>query len=138
MSIPEGMSEIVFACYRPPNLIVTGNSAAKDSAIADAWRMSSVRCATFSISSPTLGHAWIGTAHHSSGKPAEALHHAERLFALSPMPLAAGVLGDALVSAGESVRAGKLLEQLKRDATANLIARASDSARGPAPSTTAA
>jgi tetratricopeptide (TPR) repeat protein len=70
-----------------------------------------------------LAPAWIGTAYHSSGKPAEALHHAERLFALSPMPLAAGVLGDALVSAGESVRAAKLLEKRAKPISAAEVSR---------------
>jgi hypothetical protein len=40
MSIKQKTSEIVFACHRP---MVTGNSAAKDSAIAGAWRMSVVQ-----------------------------------------------------------------------------------------------
>jgi hypothetical protein len=40
MSIKEGTSEIVFACCRPPpSLMVTGNPAVKDNAIADPWRV---------------------------------------------------------------------------------------------------
>jgi hypothetical protein len=42
MSIQEGASEIVFACYRSPNMTLTGNSAAKDSAGCRRWRMAGV------------------------------------------------------------------------------------------------
>jgi len=43
MSIQEGASEIVFACYRSTNMTLTCNSAAKDSAVCRRWRMAGVR-----------------------------------------------------------------------------------------------
>jgi len=65
MSIKEGTSEIVFACYRPPNLLVTGNSAAKDSAIADAWRMSGMRSERIEISNTPSASVTMARNEHT-------------------------------------------------------------------------
>ena len=60
MSIQEGASEIVFACYRSTNMTLTGNSAAKDSAVCRRWRMAGVRsigakrCIELGTYTPTL------------------------------------------------------------------------------------
>jgi hypothetical protein len=64
MSIKEGTSEIVlvFACYRP---MVTGNSATKDSAIADAWRMSVVRSGRIGISNAPSASVTMARNEHA-------------------------------------------------------------------------
>jgi len=60
MSIQEGASEIVFACYRSTNMTLTGNSAAKDSAVCRRWRLAGVRsigakrCIELGTYTPTL------------------------------------------------------------------------------------
>jgi tetratricopeptide (TPR) repeat protein len=63
-----------------------------------------------------LAHAWISVAYSSQGLWSDAHRHAERMYALAPAPITAGVLAGTFVRIGERSQAETLLKTLDRGA----------------------